>query len=475
MARQITLSLGEDSARLVTIERRKVVSWSSISLNPSLSTGSPEAIGQQVGRLLRAADIQSRRVIVEFHNPSVLTRHLKLPQMPRRYMPQVVAKEVAETLPFAMDEVDLSWQAFSNNKGWQALTFCIPREVIDTHVQMLRAASIRSFTIYPRSLALVHAVAERDAVILNLEPDAIEIMLVLQGTPLVTYQPRASLSNDGREEALQTLAAEVERLVEFAQPAASGELNSVVVVPTGKLADHELIAHLRKAFSREIRPFKPLFDVPGDFPASEYAANLGLALAASPRSRAGFPSINVLPARHRPAPFPWWPAAVFSLLLAMMAAAPVLTQRVAERGASVATISRRLSSLQSQARQERLRLGEASALQQNTERTRLLTQQLEAQFQGLASSRSSLIRHIETVATDAVPDGVKLTSMSYGNGKLGLQAQALSYYHALQYVAQLRASDAFQKVTLDKAQASTQGIAFQITVTYQDKGARAPP
>lgn len=466
MPKQVTLSLGDDSARLLVIDKRRVVSWVSTPLSPGFSASDPKDAGQQIRSLLQAAGAKAHRarVIVEVHSPAVLTRHLTLPRMPRRYVPKVVTSELKDAIPFPIDEVDISWEASRNGKGWHVLAFCIPSDVIDRQMQALKAASVRSIVVYPRPVALAHAVAERDAVILNLEPSGADIVPVVHGVPRAIYQSRTRFNNGDRQEALQTLAAEVERLVHSDHCAETEDTGKMGVVVTGKLADQELADSLAKLLPRAVKLFKPAYACPDGFPAAEYAANLGLAQAAG--SRASFPSINVLPARHRPGPLPLKQIATFGLLLALVAFAALLSRQVAAQGAAADAVSTHLSSLQSMANQQRLHLNDISTMQQDIQRTQTFTQQMNAQFQQLAASRSSFMRDVQTAAVDAVPQGVSLVSISYGAGKLGIQAQSQDYYQALQYTDQLKSSGLFQKVSLERAQGTDKGISFQITAVY---------
>lgn len=138
----VTLSLEADVARLVTVKGQQVVSWGSIALSPSLAENGSDGVAQQVRSLLQSVGVSASGAIVDLNYPTLLTRHLELPKIPDRYLPQVVAKEVEPTIPFSLDEVDIAWQASRNGKGYQVLALCVPTQVIESHVQMLKAAGI---------------------------------------------------------------------------------------------------------------------------------------------------------------------------------------------------------------------------------------------------------------------------------------------------------------------------------------------
>lgn len=476
MSRQVvTLSLETDTVRLTILKGDRVDWWGRTPLDASLVENNPEEIGQQVRGLMQSMQIASSQVITDLAHPAVLFRNLQLPKMASRYIPQVVTSEVKETIPFSLDEVELSWQAFPRDGGWQVLAFCIPTDVVDNQVRVLKAAGINPTVIYPKSLVLAHAVGEQNAIVLNLEPGRTDITLVLQGLPRVSYQSPTNLDTGNRQEALQTLSAEVERTVTFHQSAESGDLDNLAVIPIGKLADDELVAALAQASQREVRSLKSPFDCPSDFPASEYAVNLGLAVAARQHGGVALPSINVLPVRYRPKPFPWRPAFVFAGVLLMAVAAFVLGQALAEKAASVTSLSSQVDSLQAQMSQRRLQLLEVGNLQQEVEEIEGFSQQLDTHLEELAATRSSLIQRLETAAVSAIPAGVALNSANYGAEQLSLQGQAPSYTQALLYAKQLRESGLFHEVHLIQAQGMGEGITFQIIATYLQNGTRAPP
>ncbi len=477
MIGQVTLSLESDAVRLVAFQGTQVVSWGSIALSPGLSQSNPETVGQQIDSLLRSKGIRTTQAIVDIDDPALLVRQLQLHKIPRRYLSQVVAREVEETIPFSLSEVDLFWQAFANGKGHQVLALCIPTDAIDNHVRAIKAAGIRDITVYPKFMALAYAVAERDAVLLSLEPSHTDITLVLQGLPRVIHHSLAKSSQGNRQAELQALAAEVERVVQFYQSLDAADLSSVAVVPTGGLVNDEMVADLASVFQRQVKLFKPSFSCAGDFSTSEYAVNLGLMLAAHTRAGRGssLPRIDMLPARHQPTPFPWMPATVFTFLLSLAVAVSFLSQQMDKVAASVAVLSNQHKSLQARVRQERQRLQEVGAVEQEMERTQALAQQVENQLQALTAGHSSLVQRLEIVNTSAISSKVTLVSVTQRDNGFSLRAQALDYIDAEQYAAQLRNSGAFQEVALKEAQASAGGISFVINTTYQGDNIRAPP
>lgn len=477
MSGQVTLSLESDAVRLVLLKDHRVVSWDSFPLPAPLAEADPSETGRQIRSFMQSRGLKTSRAVVDLCHTPLLARNLQLPKMSQRYVPQVVAKEVKESIPFSPEEVDIAWQAFPDGQGWQVLALCIPSDLLDRQAAVLKAAGLSVTLLYPKPLALIHAVGERQALLLNLEPDRTEISLVLQGRPRVFYQSSTRLDKEKRPEALRVLVAEVERILEFQESAGLGDSGPVVVVPTGRLADEEVVAALRHSGQREVRFFKPPLECPADFPASEYAINLGLALAARSPSRANalLPRINVWPVRHRPKPFPWPLAVFFTCLLALAAAALPLSQELAKKETEAVELLHQFTSLQRQMRQERLRRLEIGARRQELERTVALARQLDAQLQQLATKRSAMIQRLETVAAEAARDGIVLDSISYRASGFGMQVQAPGYDEVLKYAAHLKTSGLFQEVDLIEGRAGTKGASFKIGATYPEKTARAPP
>lgn len=476
MRRQATLSIGPEAARLVVFEKGRVASWSSLELNPALDVGSPEEAGQQIRSLIRSQGIKSCHIIVDLYHPSLLIRNLQLPRMAQRYIRPVIASELKETIPFALEEIELFWQASANGRGWKVLALGIPSDILERHVQVLRSAGLRAAAFYPRSLALIQAAREKDAVLVDLGLDRTDIILAVQGLPRLVYRSTIHMDDGDRPEALAALSAEIGRVMEFGKSCDPKERDRVVI-PIGPLASETLVARLAEACPWEVKPFQPQMECPSNFPAREYAANLGLAMAVQRRSGAGpaLTSINVLPARYRPTPFPWKAAITFVLLLAIAAAAPYLIQRVETKTALVSSLSQRAASLQEQMSQERLRLQEVGKIQADIQAAQALTQKLESQLGGLAASRDALIQRLQAATGGAIPEGVALLSAAHATGNMSLHLQGRSYEEALQYTSLLRGSGLFQEVSLTEIQVGTEGVTFRVMATYPKDSVSTKP
>ena len=328
--RNVTLTLKDGVIRAVVFKGRKVVTWGTASLadKPLAEADDPDA--QEKGQndhvrvFLRELGVGHGRVVTDLPLHTALTRHLPLPKIGRRYLEQVILSEVSETIPFSVEEMDLAWHVRSNDTGQEALTVAVSKEAIDDHVRLMKESGIRIKAIYSKAAALAHACALSDGIVAHLEPSRGEFVLVRQWVPRAVYQMKLPESDTSPQQFAEEVSRAVEHVAGYHQHVGPGDgSRPLPVVLTGQLSSKSsLVEALQQALQRDVLPFEPPMEYPDHFHPSEYAANLGLALAdqsrTKPRSSTsshGVPSVNLLPERHLPRSLPVRPTAIFVALL----------------------------------------------------------------------------------------------------------------------------------------------------------------
>ena len=250
-----------------------------------------------------------------------LLRHLDLPDTPRRYLQQVAAAEVADTIPFSEDEVDIKWQIRSDGDERRVFAIAVPKDVIDRHVRLMEQAGSRPAATFSKAVALAFAAGTPNTIVVGVASTQAGSDSVPQVVNRLVF-PGGNTSPQARAEAV---AGAVEQMAGYYQDyqafGSADEGESLPVVVTGEVQDQATIAEaLQQVLQRDVIPCAPDLDYPEHFPASEYAVNLGLSLASRATGKEGvvsrkLTSINQLPARHLPRPLPALPIAVFAVLL----------------------------------------------------------------------------------------------------------------------------------------------------------------
>ncbi len=487
--RRVTISLDADAMRVVVSKGREIIAWGSVQVeNPALVGDEPaEKPSERLKALLADLGAGRSRVITDLPLNATLTRHMQLPKMRRRYIEQVVLSELQETTPFALDEMDLTWQARNNGTDHDILAVATSRGTIDNHVRAMAEAGVRARAVFSKATALAHAAGVSDAIVANIGASKSEFVLISGWVPQAVYEERmvGGAGSTFKEKAEHIVRA-VEEVASYAQGLDTTDAaHDLPVLLTGETPDDGPLAReIRQTLRREIIAMTPPLVYPEHFPPGEYAANVGLILAEEIWGRTRgkttpyeAPALSLLPARHLPRPLPAKQAAVFIGMLLLGAVALQVSDRVDAVSAEQATLSDRLSELKRQERGQRLLSGTAQATESQIRAAAGLTQNLEAHLSNFNDELDVTLERLDLLTRTAIPPDVSVASFGdQGNG-YGFGGSAPTVEAAIQYMKNLRESGLFGSAMLHQVTISdvsdvelgpdeelTTPIAFQASV-----------
>jgi len=111
--------------------------------DPSLE----EAERKQIRRdalqsLLKESKIRTRKTIFAVPGQSVFTRTRTLPPVPEYKVNQIVKYEIQQQIPFALDQIAMSYQVLNRTEagGYEVMMAAIKVDVVDKHLELLEAA-----------------------------------------------------------------------------------------------------------------------------------------------------------------------------------------------------------------------------------------------------------------------------------------------------------------------------------------------
>ncbi len=289
----LTVSIERETVRVVVLKGQKVVAWGRKSTDGHLELESadggsrPEAQAAALKDLLRELGVQSRRsrVVTDLPLYDSLMRHLEVPEMSRRYIEPMVTAEVLETIPLFETEADISWRIHRNHVRndvhQEVFAAAVPKRAMDKQVRLLRDAGVRPAVTYSKAVALSCAANVPDAMVIHLEGSHVAIVVVHDGVPQFVHELELPAADSGPQEAASAVSMAVEQASGYYQSLDQGRNGRrLPVMLTGELAGGGLIRGLlEERIEREKLPFNPPLIYPEDFPAAEYPANIGLALA----------------------------------------------------------------------------------------------------------------------------------------------------------------------------------------------------
>ncbi len=503
----VTLNIETDSVRVVVCQGRRVRRWGTVPLESGLVREGlltqPEAVGQAVKHLLSSLRVKGDRLVAGLSGFHAVPRVFTLPRIPRKLLEKAVIQEAKVAMPFSLEEAYLSWQTFAPANGQQQVfALGIPRELLDAEVKALSQAGVRLRSMGLKPLALARAVNKKNAIIVNIEPDTLDITLVLQTAPQVIRSLPLKGDGQGQKVSTEQVAEEVEKTLKFYE---SGHQDTPLeshlpLVLTGQLSQDEALARdLAERLERPVEAFAPPIRYPSHFPLAYYAVNIGLALTPSLLARDRVLNLNILPAAYRPKGLPLKQAAfVGALALAFGLLYPlyqVTTGALAETN-RLQSQAAQVGSQMELRRLEQKSSGELMAsLKEKQAKKANMEEQLASLGQGtrqfpaildtahrtlpasasilqLTQKQSDVVKKEETTPTPA-PKGTPAAAKAFivrttRQLDLSLKGTADSYETALLYVENLKASGAFSRVWLENANQDAQGIQFSIKALKEE-------
>ncbi|MCK5430922.1 MAG: hypothetical protein KAI94_15700, partial [Anaerolineales bacterium] len=145
----------------------------------------------------------------------------------------------------------------------------------------LSKASIKVKSLDLKPLALARYVNNPNAIILDMEADSSSIVIMKEGLPQVMHTMVVPQHNQILRGRALRLSSDLARTVRFYNNAHEDDpiTHSTEVFITGKLgSDEHMIGLLKAGIDYPIATPALCLEYPNDFPVSQYAVNIGLAL-----------------------------------------------------------------------------------------------------------------------------------------------------------------------------------------------------
>ena len=349
---------------------------------------------------------------------------------------------------------------------------------MDQQMSLLKEAGATPRAVYSKGVALAHAAGVADGVVVQIATTSAQLVLVRHMVPQAVHQVEIGGPQTSARERAEVVARAINEMIGYASTLESeAEGLDLPVFLTGQVPTDKAVAkEFYEALGFEVQaPDLPMV-YPEHFPPSDYATNLGLALAdevqRSRRAKASaqrLPAPNLLPARYLPQPLPVRQIAVFVAIALFGIVAFNTAGQVDTVVAEQTALQGELTRLDRQVRVQRLNLAVQSGVQAETERALRLRGTLEAQLTGLEDHLDSLLERLNTLSGSALPTSVSLTSLGQLGNDFIMSGSASTYEDALVYTSALRESGLFGGVFImqtsgssdDEGSASVSNVSFQ--------------
>lgn len=322
----VTLDIDSATIKLMETRGRRVVKWASLSLEPTTAeegeeeVSSSQTLGTAIKNLMASSGIEGRDVIASVSGLYSLS-HLLPGRLTTR---EAIETAAAEIMPLPPEEFYLSWKTIAVGEDeTEVLVVGVPREVIDTEIRALRSVGISPRVLELRAMALTRVVNKERALILNIEPADLDIIMVVDGMPeimrTIAWQP----DDLSLEDRVEYLAATLELTVAYYDsnhPGTPLDPTTPFFITGEMSGDPALVEKLLARIGYPVELLAPPLEYPAHLPVSQYAVNIGLTLKGMAPDKTpepgGYlpPDINLLPEAYKP----WKPSSrqiYFALLL----------------------------------------------------------------------------------------------------------------------------------------------------------------
>ncbi len=445
----ITLEISSTDIRLMETAGERVIRWASRSLEPDIfeegMISDPGALSAAIKQLMTSSGINGKNVVASISGLYSLSHTVMVPGT-GKVTQQAVLEAAMEVMPLSEDELYFSWHTVGPTEGGQqVMVVGVPRDVIDSEVQALKAIGINPRILDLKAMALARAVNREQALILNIKPSSFDIVVVVNGIAEVMRTSVWQQDELTVEEKAEQLALALEMMVGFYRshhPGLPLEPTTPLFV-TGQMSrDLALIENLQARVEYPFEPFAPPLEYPEHLPVSQYAVNIGLALkgttaAKSPRqSGYSLPDINFLPEIYRP----WRPSArqiyFFSGIVAAIALLLPL-YHLTTSAIDETTISRAKYTA----------VNNLLELRQVEIRNRQPLQGAIDEYNTIVGMGGGFVEDVKVITSLAEELGVIVQPITHSGSSITFECQADSYTAFRGYVTALKESGRFSSVT----------------------------
>ncbi len=446
----ITLDIDADGIKLLEIKGNVIRKWAHVTIAPH-SADKEEMPDQQslrdaVKQLIAVSGSKLGRVSASISGLYSISRILPMPTVPSDVSTQEFVQDIVRgVMPVAMDKLYLSWQILANADSagdGKILAIGMPRTMLDNEVNSLRALGVNPRILELRAIALTRAVNRKQAIIINMEPSSIDVVIVVNDVPetirTITWQ------EDGIavEDKVEQLAANLGLTVDFYNAhhfEAPVDLNTPVFFTGQMSGDMELTDKLRDRLGYPVEPLTPPFKYPPDLPVSQYAVNIGLALRGREQTRDSGEGdglrvdINLLPAIYNP----WHPSArqVFSLLAVVAAIALLVPffKITSEAMGKTAGLEFRADTLNSQLELKKAEIKKREPIQKAVN-----------EYKGITEREGSFVEDIEVIWDTAAQLRVKVGGIAHNGSTITFSCEAENFLAFRMYLTALEESGRFK-------------------------------
>jgi type IV pilus assembly protein PilM len=463
----VTLDIEDNSIKMMVVKGRQVETAASLPLEPGLVhdgvIADPATVGRRIEELMAAQGISDKKVVVSISGIHSIYRVVNIPKLPTKLLDEAARREMERLMPVPLNELYTSWQAINMSDIETAICLVgTPRNTVDAMLDTLRQAGLQPEAMDIRPLALARVADERDALVINVQTTGFDIVLTIDGIPELLRSMPFPADAASPDEKVAEVKEELDRTIAFYNASHKG---SEITTKVATFVSGELSEMLSATLEHRVKPLPQLLSYTDSLNASEYAANIGLALR---QTRADISparvNLNVTPEIYLPKPFPTMQLASWAFIFLAVAVLIIFGISTLMRYRDTIDLMGEVNNAQYQVD---VRQGTAVAIKQLQTQTDAATKAGNTFTQPLDAAKAQRAKvngDISTV-TGLLPGIIDVISINYGTG-ITVTGTAPDDTTIVDYVRALRNSNQFSEVLIS----SMNELAFnnwQFTLTLK--------
>jgi len=284
--RFVTLNFEGSFVRALTVRGDTIEWWTSLEFPADVMSHGviyePQAVGTELTTLFEKHQLPRKRVITCVTGQRSLSRVLTLPDVRERYLEGAITRKAKQEIALPLEDTDLTWRILGRQDDQlEVFVLALPKAIIDAQVESLQAAGLRSRVIDAKPLALIRAVGEMQAIILNLEKHGAGVIITAEGIPALARTLPLEAEQPHDSTSLDLLVRELARTTKFYNQ--SHKENPIpdeapVYLTGAAFAHAAAVMQVRSQVVHPVRMPDPPLKFPEGLSIPEYCVNLGLAL-----------------------------------------------------------------------------------------------------------------------------------------------------------------------------------------------------
>jgi len=281
----VTLDFEGSTLRWLTASRGQVRRWNRVHLKlppTAQSRPDPGLIGEQLAEVFESESLPKGRVVMAISGQRTIFRVLTLPNLDETLLDAAVQRKLRQEVPLQAQETDVSWQIVSRDPGEISIyVVAIPREEVDHHMAILRAAELEPTAMDVRPLALVRSANRPLGIVVSLEDQALTIVVVVDNVPQIIRTVPLGSSSASVEGRLDLLAQELLRTTKFYNESHKSRplpADCPLLLAGSSFQSHEMTERMAPRSPYPLADLTPPIAYPDGLSVPEYSVNIGLAL-----------------------------------------------------------------------------------------------------------------------------------------------------------------------------------------------------